>query len=536
MKKNLLAVLALLLSVCVAFSGCGPDAGDGIVASETAVVYGGVLKLSVGPVDTLNPLLAGDKTLRDGLFAVYEPLIAVTADQELKPVLADSWSFNDGCTALTVKLKKGLLWHDGTQVLARDVVYSVNTVKSDPDSPYAPLLRWVSAASETDAYTVSFVLTRSYSQLPWSLYFPIIPLNAGDLTSTAVGTGPFMLESYTPGRDLTLTRFDGYRDGNAGFDKVVLNIVRESITAASAFSTGGTNAVQGDIFDGNEFAVRDKYETRRACGNRFEYIGLNHRRPIFASATVRSALSSAIDRQALVSDSYGDAATPANLPFHPLSLSFTPSKGITDFDIAAARESLFYDGWADNYGDGILGKDYIEVTRTDEDGNSYTDRNENVRLEFTLLVNRENSRRVIAANIAAGQLREAGFGVTVEELDFDSYISRIESGDFDAYIGGTELANLYDGEFLLGSGGEQNYFGYSSAYMDEALARLSASTGDAFTIACSLVQDVFSREQPIVGLAFLDESLIMTKNIAGGTNPLFHSPFGNIGKWFFVSQ
>lgn len=536
MKKTLSAILAAILAACALLSGCEREVEDGIVASETAVVYGGVLNLSVGTADTLNPLLAGDKTLRDGLFAVYEPLIAVTADQELRPVLADSWSFNDDCTVLTVKLKKGLLWHDGSQVLARDVVYSVNTIKSDPDSPYATLLSPVSAATEADAYTVSFVLTRSYSQLPWSLYFPIIPLSAGDLTSTAIGTGPFVLESYTPGRSLTLARFEGYRDGNAGFDKVVLNFVRESITAASAFSTGGTNAVQGDIFEANDFAVRDKYETRRACGDRFEYIGLNHRRPIFASATVRSALSSAIDRRTLVSDSYGEAATAANLPFHPLSLSFTPSKGLTDFDIAAAREALFYDGWTDSSGDGVLSKDSVEVTRTDEDGDSFTDRTENVRLEFALLVNSENPRRVTAANIAASQLRDAGFGVTVEELDFDSYLSRIRSGDFDAYMGGTELANLYDVEFLMGSGGEQNYFGYYSAYMDEALARLSASSGEAFTSACSLVQDVFSREQPLVGLAFLDESLILTKNIAGGTNPLFHSPFGNVGKWFFLEQ
>ncbi len=535
MKKISSAIFALLLAVCAALSGCGGGAEDGVVASETAVVYGGVLNLSVGMVDTLNPLLARDETLRDGLFAVYEPLIAVTSDQELKGVLAESWSFNEGCTVLTVKLKKGVLWHDGSQLLARDVVYSVNTIKSDPDGPYAQLLRWVSAATEADAYTVNFVLTRSYSQLPWSLYFPIISLNAGDLTSVAIGTGPFMFESYSPGRELTLTRFEGYRDGNAGFDKVALNVVRESITAASAFSTGGTNAVQGRIFDMNEFAVRDKYEVRRACGDRFEYIGLNHRRPIFASATVRAALSGAIDRQELIKSSYGEMASPANLPFHPMSLSFTPSKGMTDFDIAAASESLFYDGWTDSSGDGILSKDVMELERTDEDGESYTDRVENVRLEFTLLVNRENSRRVVAANAAAGQLREAGFDVTVEELDFDAYLERIRSGDFDAYLGGTRLGNLYDVEFLLGSDGEQNNFGYSSSYMDEALARLSASDGEAFANACSLVQDVFTRDQPFVGLAFLDESLVLDRAIAGGTNPLFHSPFGNVGKWFYVN-
>ncbi len=531
---NKRGILPLLLCVLLVLTACGDKVGDsgGIVASETAVVYGGVLNLSMGQTDTLNPLLARDKTVRDVLFAVYEPLIAVTADQELKPVLAESWSFDENCASLTVKLKEGLLWHDGSQVLAKDVVYSVNTIKSDPDSPYAPLLRYVSAATEVNAYTVSFVLTRSYSQLAWSLYFPIIPLNAGDLTSVAIGTGPFMFESYNPGRSLTLARFDGYREGAAGFDKVVASVVRESISAASAFSTGGTNAIQGDIYDTNEFSVRDKYGVRRACGADFEYLGLNHRRPVFSSATVRSAVSSAIDREAVAGDGYGDSATAANLPFHPLSLSFTPSKSLTNFDIATARESLFYDGWTDR-GDGVLSKELVEYEQTDEDGDIVDGRVEDVDLEFTLLVNRENPRRLLAADIVAGQLREAGFGVSVEELSYEDYLGRIRSGDFDAYIGGTVVGNLYDAEFLLGTDGEQNYFGYSSQYMDTALARVASSTGEGFTNGCAMVQEVFVREQPIVGLAFLDESLVLDKNIAGGTNPLFESPFGSVGKWFY---
>ena len=531
MKRFILILLAAMLI----FSGCKKTEED-IVVSETAVVYGGVLNISMGLTDTLNPLLARDETVRDALFAVYEPLIAITAEQELKPVLADSWSFNDGCTSLTVKLKSGVLWHDGSSLTARDVVYSVNIIKGNASSPYHQLLRYVSAAVEIDEYTVNFILTRSYSQLPYSLYFPIVSMSAGDLTSTAIGTGPFMLESYSQGRELGLTRFDGYRDGAAGFDKVNISIVRENITAATAFSTGVTNAIQGSILDRDEFTVHDRFDVRRACGLEYEYVGLNHRRPIFSSATVRSALSSAINREELVNDGYGEMSTATNLPFHPLSLSFSPSKSLTDFNIASARESLFYDGWTDSSGDGVLSKDFVDYSSIDEEGEASEGRVENLRLEFTLLVNKENPRRVLAANLIASQLKEAGFLVNVREEDFETYLERIKSGDFDAYVGGTDMGNLYDAEFLLSSRGEQNYFGYSKEYMDEALEALSASYGEGFDSACADLQEVFVRDQPIVGLVFLDESLIMARNIAGGTSAQFHSPFGNIGKWFYVKE
>lgn len=531
MKRLILILMAALLLL----SGCQKN-GDDIVASETAVVYGGVLNLSMGFAETLNPLLVKDETVRDGLFAVYEPLIAVTGEQELKPVLADSWSFNDNCTSLTVRLKPGVLWHDGSAFTARDVVYSVNTIKSHKDSPYYQLLRYVSAAAEVDDYTVNFILTRSYSQLAYSLYFPIISVSAGDLTSSAIGTGPFMFESYSQGRDLNLIRFDGYREGAAGFDKVAFSVVRENITAATAFSTGVTNAVQGGILDRDEFAVHDRFDVRRACGADFEYIGLNHHRPVFSSATVRSALSSAINREEIISDGYGVMATAANLPFHPLSLSFAPSKTLTDFNIAAARESLFYDGWTDSSGDGVLSKEFVDYSHVDEEGDVAEGRARDVRLEFSLLVNRENPRRVLAANIISSQLEEAGFRVRVQEVSFETYLERIKSGDFDAYIGGTEMGNLYDAEFLLSSKGEQNYFGYSADYMDKALEELSAAYGESFDSACAVLQEVFVRDQPIVGLVFLDESLILAKNIAGGTTAQFHSPFGNVGKWFYIEE
>lgn len=530
--------LVILLALCLLTAGCKKNEGDrgDLLGTDTAVVYGGVLNLSMADTRTLNPLLARDETVRDGLFAVYEPLIAVTAEQELKPVLAESWEFNDNCTSLTVNLRRDVIWHDGTAFNARDVVYSFNTIKSDESGPYYDQLRYVSSVAELDNYTVNFILTRSYSQLLYSLFFPIIPLNGGDLTQTAVGTGPFMLESYNSGRELSLTRFDGYRDGAAGFDRVVFSLVREDINVASAFSTGVTNAVQGRIFDEYEFAIHDRFDVKRAAGSDFEYLGLNHRRPVFSSATVRSALSAAIDRNALISDGYGDSATAANLPFHPQSLSFTPSKSMTDYNLAAAEESLFYDGWTDSEGDGVLSKESLDMSRLDEDGDLVEDSASGVRLEFSLLVNSENPRRRLAADLIASQLGEVGFRVTVVSADFDDYLSRIRSGDYDAFIGGTEIGNLYDLEFLLSSDGGQNYFGYRSEYMDSALSGLSAATGDAFGNACAAVQDVFIREQPVVGLVFIDETLIMSRDIAGGTTAMFHSPFGNVGKWFFVEQ
>lgn len=525
MRKRRL--LALVLLACLALTAC--DRGEGgVVTSETSVVYGGTLNLSMAVPNTLNPLLAAQPTVRDALFAVYEPLIAVTAEQELRPILAESWAFNPDATALTVKLREGVRWHDGTELTAKDVVYTVNTIKQAADGPYSHLLRYVSAAAEAGPYSVTFNLNRSYSQLLFSLYFPIIPLNAGALDEAAVGTGPFRFENYNPGQSLSLVRSEDYRDGDAGFARIVFNIVREELSMASAFSTGVSSAVQSSVYDTDEFALPSDCRTKRACGSAFEYIGLNYRNPIFSSVTVRTAMSQAIDREEVVLDGYGSSAVAANIPMHPRSLRYSPALSLVDYNAAGAREALFYDGWADS-GDGILAK---TLTVEDENGESYSSTG---RLSFTLLVNSENTRRVLAANIIASRLRDTGFDVTVEEASFDDYAARIEVGDFDAYLGGTDIGNLYDLEFLLASDGSQNYSGYSSEYMDAALASLaSASDDESFTNACSIVQEVFTREQPLIGVAFVDDSVYLSGAIEGGTSPLFKSPFGNIGKWFFA--
>lgn len=520
-------LLIFLLIACLSLAACHREEDGGVVTSETSVVYGGTLNLSMSSADTLNPLFAKKSTVRDALFAVYEPLIAVTADQELRPVLAESWAFNPDATALTIKLREGVLWHDGAELSAKDVVYTVNTIKGTANGPYSHLLRYVSAAAEVGKYSVTLTLNRSYSQLLYSLYFPIVPISSGILDEAAVGTGPFMFESYNPGQNLTLTRFGGYREGDVGFDKVVFSIVREDITMASAYSTGVTNAIQSSVYNTDEFALPAGSEVKRACGAAFEYIGLNYDNPIFSSVTVRNAMSSAIDREEIVREGYGSTAVAANIPMHPRSLRYSPSLSLVDYNAAGAREALFYDGWVDS-GSGVLMRSTM-VTNDDDESEMV-----NLRLRFSLLVNRENSRRVLAANIIASQLKSSGFDVTVDETDFDDYRARIASGDYDAYLGGTDIGNLYDLEFLLATGGTQNYSGYSSEYMDSALESLaSASDDEAFVNACSIVQEVFTREQPLIGVAFLDDRLILSHNIAGGTMPLFGSPFGNIGRWFF---
>ncbi len=525
-------ILACTLVLCLLLCGCKKE--DDSKDSDIQTVYGGVLNISMETTDTLDPLLAKHRTVRDCLFAVYEPLIAVNEKLELRGVLAEGWSFNGDCTALTVNLRRGVHWHDGSDFKAEDVIYSVEAIRRTPDSPYYDMLRYVSSVAKLDPYTVCFYLSRSYSQLTYSLYFPIISSGAGDLTTEAVGTGPFMFESYNPGRDLQLVRNDAYRDGEAGFDKISVNIVKEKVSAASSFSKGVSSALQGDIYFENDTSGLNKNTVSVACGGWYEYIGLNQHRPVFSSATVRGALSGAIDRNEIVSDGYVGACTATNLPMHPLAERFAPSRALTEYSLAAASESLFYDGWSDQGGEALV-KSTVEYSGVDEDGEAAAFTAEDVSLDFSLLVNTENPRRLIVADIVASQLSKAGFKVNVVKADFDSYLERIESGDYDAYIGGTQLGNLYDLEFLLSQGGSQNYFGYASESMDKALEAVASAASDAdFVSACTLVQEIFVRDQPVVGLAFLDESIVLSDNISGDTKPMYGSAFGNVKNWYFL--
>lgn len=501
--------LAVLVAAVLVLSGC-----SGGTENETEKRGGKTLTLQMRGTDSFNPLSVTHHSVRDAFSLCYEPLFVINGKIEPEGVLARNIEVSDDCLSAVVMLKDSVLWHDGVKLTSGDVVHTINLLKENATWEYSGLVKYIEEAQAIDPLSLKIKLSRPYGQIAYSLTFPVVAAHNDKPESEMIGTGPYKFSKYTPATTLELVRNDKWHGGESVCSGVSVSIIRDNTAVTTAFNTGLISTATGNVFDMENSTPKANTRTTSFPSAEYEYMAMNHNKGIFKSPTVRSAVSSAIDRSTIVSDCYGGNAMAANAPIHPAAQDIAESSLLSQYSLSDAEEMLFLEGYF-----------LDEATQIMKNKNGE-------KLSFELLVNEENSERVKTAKILSSQLFSAGIELNVTELPFEQYLKRIDSGSFDAYLGGTRLQNLYDFEFLLSNGGELNNYGYSGEYMELALSKLCSAPGaDALSNAVFNFEEVFLREQPICGLVFRMETLLTSENVLGKLLPELNAPYINLWKW-----
>lgn len=504
-KRCYILIVTLIMLLC----GCSNDGDEKFNTENTKQT----VSLQMGMIDSLNPLDAQKQSVRDAMYLCFEPLFEVQGDITVKGVLAESIKINDDCTTAIVKLKDSVLWHDGMMFTASDVIHTINAIKENPASPYSFCVKYIDEVSTIDALTLKIKLLRPYSQIAHSLYFPIIPAHISNYTDNMVGTGAYVFENYTKSSSLELKRNDSWHGGDVRVPHIKITIVRDADTAAAAFNTGVIDAITGDYFDLSNYVIKSNMRSVRYSSPKYEFLAFNHKSTLFDSSSMRSAVSLALDRKQIVEEAYGLNAVATNVPIHPNAESASLLT-YSEYNLNSAVEMFYYEGYSIEKETNVMKNEKGE------------------KLKFTILVNEENESRVKCAEIIKNQLLKAGIEVIVNAQPYEFYIDSIKNGNFEAYLGGVKSANIYDYEYLFSTEGEMNNYGYSSRYMELALAAISSSP-DSATLenATENFDEVFTREQPVCGIAYLSDVLITSDSVKGKLLPQLNSPYANCKGW-----
>ena len=215
------------------------------VAVRPAHAAANVLRIGISTsLNTLDPMMVttGDEYIYANL--VFNGLARMREDLVVEPDLAESWSFSDDLKRWTFRLRRGVKFHDGQEMVADDVVASFRRLL-DPagTSPVRSQYDMVESVSAPDAATVVFQLTIPYGGLADILtdrQVKIVPRSAmAQMATQPIGTGPFKFVSYTAGDRLVLARHpDYYEPGLPKVDGVELRIIPEMSVKIAALQAG----------------------------------------------------------------------------------------------------------------------------------------------------------------------------------------------------------------------------------------------------------------------------------------------------------
>jgi peptide/nickel transport system substrate-binding protein len=363
----------------VVLAACGGDGGrdadealDESVAEEDR--YGGtVVVAATADIPDINPLTSSDHTSGQiRMFVLYMPLLAY--DEKLEPIpnLARSWELNEDSTALTFHLRDDVFWHDGVKTTAHDLKFSYDLAR-DPGTAFPNTAFWThyGAAEAVDSFTFRVAIEPHAEYLdPWRSFAPVpmhllegVPAtgirNHAYSTTSPVGNGPFKFASRAVGQQWVFEaneRHPADLGGRPYIDRIVYRAIPEPTSLLTELLTGGIDYyIAPGPHQAAQIEASSNARLLSFADRAYLILGWNQRRPLFADARVRRALTRAIDRRSIIDGIAYGFGNLANSTVPPFFWQYDESAGRDlEYDPEGAKELLAEAGWRDRDGDGVI--------------------------------------------------------------------------------------------------------------------------------------------------------------------------------------
>jgi peptide/nickel transport system substrate-binding protein len=327
-----------------------------------------------GSLDPLYSDLGSDVATADNMF---ESMIRFDSKLRIEAALATEWKLIDPLT-WEIKLRPGVKFHDGSELTAGDVAYSLNRARNIPNSP-GPLASFVRPVKATEI--VDKLTLRVHTVTPTPLLMDMIgrifvlPEKLG--TSVAnedfnagramIGTGPYRFKSSAPGDNVVWTAWPGYWGHKPEFDTVTVKFLANPAARSAALLSGSVDVIeQIPPSDIGIFQNRADLTLYDAVSTRVVYVGMDQGRDESPFITdkdgkpmtvnplkdrrVRLALSKMINRQAIVERVLSGAGEPTGQIVPDGMGGYDPALKPVAFDPPGAKQLLTEAGYPDGFG------------------------------------------------------------------------------------------------------------------------------------------------------------------------------------------
>lgn len=227
-------LLVLTMAVSVALSGCSGDKKGAGSTTENELsknpVEGGTIKVGISQdLDSLDPHKAVSAGTKEVLFNIYEGLVKPDSDGNLVGAVAEDCEMSDDAKVYTFTLRDGVKFHNGDEVTAEDVKYSIDRCADTSNGePLVSAYSIVESVNILDENTVEIRLTEPNTEFLAYMTTAIVPKDYEDLDTAPVGTGPFKYVSRSPQENVILEKNEDYWGEKAHLDKVEFKIVADA--------------------------------------------------------------------------------------------------------------------------------------------------------------------------------------------------------------------------------------------------------------------------------------------------------------------
>lgn len=373
-------VVAGALALAACSSSPSPTSPSNSSASGGTLVFG-----VVGDPVTLDPAYVSDDQSQYVASQLYDTLVTIAPHTvKLTADLATSWSSSADAKTWTFNLRHGVKFQDGTPFNAAAVCYNFNRwyhftgVQQSPsvsyfwqnifggfakDEPGSPKTSLYSSCTTPSTYTVVIQLTAPSAPFLYSLSLPtfsmasptaLVKYNANDVSGTAgnptfggtfgsqhpVGTGPFMLKSWTRGVELVMVRNPTYWGPAPKLREVILKPIADATARAQALESGEVQ--MADLISPDDLSTlrSQGYQLLQRPAFNVGYVGFNQSMAPLNNPLIRQAVAYALNRSAVVNAEYPPGSIVAKEFLPTVVTGYNPNVPTYNYDPAKAKALL----------------------------------------------------------------------------------------------------------------------------------------------------------------------------------------------------
>ena len=458
--KKLMAFLLLASLLCAALTGCGgsstektPEGGQTQTGSTDAVANEITVGIAQDLDDSLDPHLAVAAGTKEVMFNVFEGLMKPTSTGDLTPAVAESYTVSEDRLTYTFTLREGVKFHNGDEVTAEDVVYSISRCADTTDgTPLVEAFSVIQSVEAVDARTVAITIAEPSNEFISYMTTAILPADYDQQDTAPVGTGPFKFVSRAAQDNIVLEKFDEYWGTPAYLDKVTFKIMENADSLVMSLQSGAIDLCS-HLTSTQVAQLGGDFYVAEGTMNLVQALYLNNAEKPFDDVRVRQALCYAVDKQGIIDLAFDGYGSPIGSSMYPTFGKYF-DESLTNYytkDVEKAKSLLADAGYPNGF-------------------------------EMTITVPSNYQPHIDTAQVLVEQLKEIGVTAKIELVEWVTWVSDVYAGrQFQSTVVGVDASNMTARALLerFTSDYAKNFINYNNADYDALFQQALTTYDDA---------------------------------------------------------
>ena len=336
-------------------------------ALSGAIVLGTVLAAQAARTDivigmqleppNLDPTGGAAAAIDEVVYAnVFEGLTRYRSDGSIAPALAESWDISADGLTYTFHLHAGVKFHDGTDMNADDVKFSLDRARAEESTnAQKALFKGIASVDVIDPMTVKVTLSNPnggfITNMAWGDAVIVAPESIATDASNPIGTGPFTFKEWVKGDKIVIVKNADYWGAPVALDTATFKFISDPTAAFAAMMAGDIDAFPGYPAPETlpQFAADPRFSVVSGNTEGETILSTNNKDEHFKDIKVREALAHAINRQEIIDGAMFGYGTPIGTHFAPHNPDYVDLTGLSNYDPELSKKLLAEAGYPNGF-------------------------------------------------------------------------------------------------------------------------------------------------------------------------------------------